>query len=82
MKELLDSQYLCEVHKFSKFIHGFAALSPTIVQEAPYWIDDQSIAESLVATAVGPDGAVKTLDVTSFFANSAVPRDTSEVVSG
>ena len=31
-----------EVHKFSKFIHGTAALFPDMVQAVPYWVDDDS----------------------------------------
>lgn len=31
MQELLDSGYLTEVHKFSKFIHGTATLFPDMV---------------------------------------------------
>jgi hypothetical protein len=32
MQELLESGYLTEVHKFSKFIHGSATLMPDMVQ--------------------------------------------------
>ena len=32
MQELLDSGYLTEVHKFSKFIHGTATLFPDMVR--------------------------------------------------
>jgi SPX domain protein involved in polyphosphate accumulation len=31
-QELLDSGYLVEVHKFSKFIHGTATLFPDMVR--------------------------------------------------
>lgn len=31
-QELLDSGYLTEVHKFSKFIHGTATLFPDMVR--------------------------------------------------
>jgi SPX domain protein involved in polyphosphate accumulation len=31
-QELLDSGYLTEVHKFSKFIHGSCTLFPEMVQ--------------------------------------------------
>ena len=31
-QELLESGYLTEVHKFSKFIHGSATLMPDMVQ--------------------------------------------------
>jgi SPX domain protein involved in polyphosphate accumulation len=32
VQELLDSGYLTEVHKFSKFIHGTCTLMPEMVQ--------------------------------------------------
>ena len=32
LQELLESGYLTEVHKFSKFIHGTATLLPDMVQ--------------------------------------------------
>ena len=35
--ELVSSGRLTEVHKFSKFMHGCAALFPDVVQEVPYW---------------------------------------------
>ena len=44
---------LYEVHKFSKFIHGCATLLPEDVQSVPYWIDDASIRESVVASGAG-----------------------------
>ena len=31
-QELLESGYLTEVHKFSKFIHGSCTLTPELVQ--------------------------------------------------
>lgn len=34
-QELLNSGYLTEVHKFSKFIHGTATLMPDMVQVGP-----------------------------------------------
>ena len=37
----------------SKFIHGTAVLFPELVQAVPYWIDDESIRDSIVAS--GPD---------------------------
>ncbi len=35
MQELLESGYLVEVHKFSKFIHGTATLFPDMVRVPP-----------------------------------------------
>jgi SPX domain protein involved in polyphosphate accumulation len=32
LQELLESGYLTEVHKFSKFIHGSCTLHPEMVQ--------------------------------------------------
>ena len=49
--ELLESGYLTEVHKFSKFIHGTATLFPDRVQAVPYWVDDDSIRQSMVLSA-------------------------------
>jgi uncharacterized membrane protein YidH (DUF202 family) len=47
--DLQSSGLLYEVHKFSKFIHGCAALLPEEVRAVPYWIDDASIRDSLIA---------------------------------
>lgn len=55
--ELLDSGYLSEVHKFSKFIHGCATLLPELVQGVPYWIDDESLRESIVIAGAGTSAA-------------------------
>lgn len=44
---------LQEVHKFSKFIHGCAVLLPEEVQAMPYWIDDPSLRESVIASGSG-----------------------------
>ena len=41
---------LYEVHKFSKFIHGCATLLPEDVQAVPYWVDDASLVESIIAS--------------------------------
>eukprot|EP01024_Parvocaulis_polyphysoides_P026125 TRINITY_DN2383_c0_g1_i13.p1 TRINITY_DN2383_c0_g1~~TRINITY_DN2383_c0_g1_i13.p1 ORF type:complete len:750 (-),score=93.88 TRINITY_DN2383_c0_g1_i13:114-2363(-) len=51
VRDLLSSGLLTEVHKFSKFIHGSATLMPDMVQAVPYWIDDQSIRESIMDSA-------------------------------
>lgn len=50
VQDLLDSGYLTEVHKFSKFIHGTATLFPDQVQAVPYWVDDESIRQSMMAS--------------------------------
>ena len=44
---LINSGMLCEVHKFSKFLHGCATLIEDHVREVPYWIDDASIQTSM-----------------------------------
>ena len=51
--ELLNSGMLYEVHKFSKFIHGCAALLPEYVRAVPYWVDDASIRDSLIRSGAG-----------------------------
>eukprot|EP00546_Thalassionema_frauenfeldii_P002206 CAMPEP_0178934082 /NCGR_PEP_ID=MMETSP0786-20121207/23672_1 /TAXON_ID=186022 /ORGANISM="Thalassionema frauenfeldii, Strain CCMP 1798" /LENGTH=749 /DNA_ID=CAMNT_0020611839 /DNA_START=99 /DNA_END=2349 /DNA_ORIENTATION=+ len=48
--DLQNSGMLYEVHKFSKFIHGCAILLPEDVQSVPYWVDDASIRESIIAS--------------------------------
>ncbi|GIL87349.1 hypothetical protein Vretifemale_15424 [Volvox reticuliferus] len=54
VQELLDSGYLTEVHKFSKFIHGSATLFPGDVRAVPYWVDDESVRASMLASAPSP----------------------------
>jgi hypothetical protein len=48
--ELINSGMLMQVHKFSKFIHGCATLMPEDVQSVPYWIDDPTLAPSIIAS--------------------------------
>ncbi|GFH26352.1 vacuolar transporter chaperone 4, partial [Haematococcus lacustris] len=52
--ELIESGYLTEVHKFSKFIHGTATLFPDMVRAVPYWVDDESVRSSMLASAPPP----------------------------
>ena len=56
VRELLNSGYITEVHKFSKFIHGSASLLPDAVQSVPYWIDDESVRASIINSAPLPPG--------------------------
>ena len=56
VSDLLNSGKLLEVHKFSKFIHGSAVLLPEEVRAVPYWIDDVTLADSIIRS-----GAVKLL---------------------
>lgn len=59
VSELLESGYLTEVHKFSKFIHGTATLFPDMVRAVPYWVDDESVRSSMLASAATPpEGSV------------------------
>lgn len=48
--DLQNSGVLYEVHKFSKFIHGCAAMLPEDVRSVPYWVDDASIRDSIIAS--------------------------------
>ena len=50
VQELQNSGLLYEVHKFSKFIHGCATLLPDYVRSVPYWVDDVSIRDSIIAS--------------------------------
>ena len=50
MSDLISSGIPREVHKFSKFIHGCAVLLPEEVQAMPYWIDDPSLRDSIIAS--------------------------------
>ncbi|KAK9918747.1 hypothetical protein WJX75_006519 [Coccomyxa subellipsoidea] len=58
VQDLLDSGYLTEVHKFSKFIHGTATLLPELVQAVPYWVDDESVRPSMLQSAPQPAQSV------------------------
>jgi hypothetical protein len=48
--DLQNSGLLYEVHKFSKFIHGCAVLLPEDVRSVPYWVDDASVRDSIIAS--------------------------------
>lgn len=51
--ELIESGMLMEVHKFSKFIHGCAVLLRDEVRAVPYWIDDVTLASSIIHSGAG-----------------------------
>lgn len=53
VSDLQNSGMLYEVHKYSKFTHGCAVLLPEEVRCVPYWIDDVSIRESIIASGGG-----------------------------
>jgi SPX domain protein involved in polyphosphate accumulation/uncharacterized membrane protein YidH (DUF202 family) len=57
VQNMMNSGLITEVYKMSKFIHGTAVLFPELVQAVPYWIDDESIRDSIVAS--GPDYAAE-----------------------
>jgi uncharacterized membrane protein YidH (DUF202 family) len=48
--DLQNSGLLYECHKYSKYCHGCAVLLPEDVYSVPYWVDDVSLRESIVAT--------------------------------
>jgi len=54
VQEMIDSGYLVELHKFSKFIHGTCTLFPEMVRAVPYWVDDESVRASMIASAPEP----------------------------
>ena len=51
--DLQNSGLLYEVHKFSKFIHGCAVMLPEDVRHVPYWVDDASCRQSIIASGGG-----------------------------
>jgi SPX domain protein involved in polyphosphate accumulation len=51
---------ITEVHKSSKFIHGTAVLFPELVQAVPYWIDDESLRDSILGAAPQPNAVATT----------------------
>lgn len=53
VEELINSGKLLEVHKFSKFLHGCAVLLPEDVPAMPYWIDDVTLADSIIKSGSG-----------------------------
>lgn len=69
--DLINSGKLLEVHKFSKFLHGSAVLLPEDVPAMPYWIDDVTLADSIIKSGSGYilDGAEDRQD------NPMLPHD-------
>lgn len=53
VSDLHNSGMLYEVHKFSKFIHGCAVMMPEMVRSVPYWVDDVSLRQSILASGGG-----------------------------
>ena len=48
--ELQNSGLLYECHKYSKYVHGCAVLLSEDVRSVPYWVDDASLRDSIVAS--------------------------------
>ena len=48
--DLQNSGMLYECHKYSKYCHGCAVLLPDDVRCVPYWIDDASLREFIIAS--------------------------------
>ena len=63
VEELQASGMLYEVHKFSKFIHGCATLLHEDVQAVPYWVDDHSVRDSIVASGAAHILAAESADL-------------------
>jgi len=51
--DLQNSGLIYECHKYSKYCHGSAVLLPEDVRSVPYWIDDVTLRESIVASGGG-----------------------------
>ena len=51
--DLQNSGLLYECHKYSKYCHGCAVLLPEDVRCVPYWVDDISLRESIIASGGG-----------------------------
>ena len=48
--ELQNSGLLYECHKYSKYVHGCCVLLPEDVRSVPYWVDDASLRDSIIAS--------------------------------
>ncbi|CAJ1930789.1 unnamed protein product [Cylindrotheca closterium] len=48
--DLQNSGLLYECHKYSKYCHGCAVLLPEDVRCVPYWVDDISLREAIIAS--------------------------------
>jgi VTC domain/Domain of unknown function (DUF202) len=51
--DLQNSGLIYECHKYSKYCHGCAVLLPEDVRSVPYWVDDVTLRESIVASGGG-----------------------------
>eukprot|EP00531_Pseudo-nitzschia_arenysensis_P020290 CAMPEP_0116146126 /NCGR_PEP_ID=MMETSP0329-20121206/16995_1 /TAXON_ID=697910 /ORGANISM="Pseudo-nitzschia arenysensis, Strain B593" /LENGTH=722 /DNA_ID=CAMNT_0003641847 /DNA_START=157 /DNA_END=2325 /DNA_ORIENTATION=+ len=50
VSDLQNSGLIYECHKYSKYCHGSAVLLPEDVRSVPYWIDDVTLRDSVVAS--------------------------------
>lgn len=48
--DLQNSGLIYECHKYSKYCHGTAVLLPEDVRSVPYWVDDVTLRESIIAS--------------------------------
>ena len=48
--ELQNSGLLYECHKYSKYVHGCCVLLQDDVRAVPYWVDDVSLRDSIIAS--------------------------------
>eukprot|EP00535_Pseudo-nitzschia_heimii_P008022 CAMPEP_0197179168 /NCGR_PEP_ID=MMETSP1423-20130617/4214_1 /TAXON_ID=476441 /ORGANISM="Pseudo-nitzschia heimii, Strain UNC1101" /LENGTH=735 /DNA_ID=CAMNT_0042629045 /DNA_START=53 /DNA_END=2260 /DNA_ORIENTATION=- len=53
VSDLQNSGLIYECHKYSKYCHGSAVLLPEDVQSVPYWVDDVTLRESIIASGGG-----------------------------
>lgn len=77
--DLINSGKLLEIHKFSKFIHGCAVLLPDDVPAIPYWVDDVTLADSIIKSGgaklleTDPEAAAKKQE------NPLLPHDANGI---
>lgn len=48
--DLQNSGLIYECHKYSKYCHGSAVLLPEDVRSVPYWVDDVTLRDSILAS--------------------------------
>jgi len=53
VQDLQNSGLIYECHKYSKYCHGTAVLLPEDVRSVPYWVDDVTLRESIIASCGG-----------------------------
>ena len=50
VSDLQNSGLIYECHKYSKYCHGSAVLLPEDVRSVPYWVDDVTLRDSIIAS--------------------------------